>query len=293
GIDRGENGLERRQVRVDVRDDRDLHRRNLPIAAVLGLFRAVELREVLDALLGLPLRVVVAHRVDELLHEARREVYPGDDDAGHLLVLDLVVDAREGDGELVVGVADVGEVGVDARHDLRREVDVQVAFGRAVFVLVHGGTLPAEAPGRRVYDPCMSASPVSELSAAVEKAVTAVGGDGVSIGLERPADPGHGDYATAIALQLAKPLRSAPRDIAGRIAAGLESEYIDSVEIAGPGFLNLRVSPSWYRHTVGRVLEQGTRYGAGAIAVPQRIQVEYVSGNPTGPVTVATARNAA
>ena len=139
----------------------------------------------------------------------------------------------------------------------------------------------------------MSASPVSELSAAVEKAVTAVGGDGVAVGLERPADPGHGDYATAIALQLAKPLRSSPRDIAGRIAAGLESEYIDSVEIAGPGFLNLRVSPSWYRHTVSRVLEQGDRYGAGAIAGPQRIQVEYVSGNPTGPVTVATARNAA
>ena len=139
----------------------------------------------------------------------------------------------------------------------------------------------------------MSAGPVSDLSAAVEKAVAAVGGDGVPVGLERPADPGHGDYATAVALQLAKPLRSAPRDIAGRIADGLESEYIDSVEIAGPGFLNLRVSPSWYRHTVGRVLEEGVRYGAGAIAAPQRVQVEYVSGNPTGPVTVATARNAA
>src|SRR6185503_16784436 len=107
----------------------------------LGLVRAVELRQVLDALLRLPLRVVVAHRVDELLHEARREVHPGDDDAGHLVVLDLVVDAREGDRELVVGVADVGEVGVDARHDLRREVDVQVALGSAVFVLVHARTL--------------------------------------------------------------------------------------------------------------------------------------------------------
>jgi len=139
----------------------------------------------------------------------------------------------------------------------------------------------------------MSASPVAELSAAVERAVNAVGGDGLAVGLERPADPGHGDYATAIALQLARPLRAAPRDIAGRIAAGLESEFIDSVEIAGPGFLNLRVTPAWYRHAVGRVLVQGPRYGAGAIAAPGRIQVEYVSGNPTGPVTVATARNAA
>ena len=71
-------------------------------------------REVLDALAGVPLGVVVLHRVDQLAHEARREVDAGDDDAGDLLVLDLVVDAREGDRELVVRVADVREVRVDA-----------------------------------------------------------------------------------------------------------------------------------------------------------------------------------
>ena len=69
----------------------------------------------------------------------------------------------------------------------------------------------------------MSASAVHELEAAVERAVAAVGGDGVPVRLERPADPEHGDYATAVALQLAKPLRSAPRDIAARIAAELPS----------------------------------------------------------------------
>jgi arginyl-tRNA synthetase len=139
----------------------------------------------------------------------------------------------------------------------------------------------------------MSASAVDDLAAAVERAVAAVGGNGVPVRLERPADPEHGDYATAVALQLAKPLRAAPRDIAARIAAELESDLLASVDVAGPGFLNLRVSAAWYRHVVERILTEGPRYGSGAAARPQRIQVEYVSGNPTGPVTVATARNAA
>ena len=139
----------------------------------------------------------------------------------------------------------------------------------------------------------MSASAVDELAAAVARAVAAVGGDGVPVRLDRPADPGHGDYATAVALQLAKPLRSAPRDIAARIAAAIESDHVASVDVAGPGFLNLRVSAAWYRDAVERILRDGPRYGSGTAATPQRIQVEYVSGNPTGPVTVATARNAA
>jgi arginyl-tRNA synthetase len=139
----------------------------------------------------------------------------------------------------------------------------------------------------------MSASPVEELAAAVQRAVAVVGGDGARVRLDRPSDPGHGDYATAVALQLAKPLRAAPRDIADRIAAAVDSDQIAAIDVAGPGFLNLRVSPVWQRHAVERVLAEGARYGSGAAADPQRIQVEYVSGNPTGPVTVATARNAA
>ncbi|HEY8857940.1 MAG TPA: arginine--tRNA ligase [Gaiellales bacterium] len=139
----------------------------------------------------------------------------------------------------------------------------------------------------------MSASAVHELAAAVERAVAAVGGDGVPARLERPADPEHGDYATAVALQLAKPLRSAPREIAAKIVAELASDHIASAEVAGPGFINLRVSAGWYRRAVECVLSEGPRYGSGAAAKPQRVQVEYVSGNPTGPVTVATARNAA
>src|SRR5258708_23440120 len=93
-----------------------LFARLLLVATVLG--------QVLDSLAGPPLGVVVLHRVDQLAHEARREVHAGDDHAGDLIGLDLVVDPGEGHGELVVGVADVGEVRVYAPHDLGGEMDV-------------------------------------------------------------------------------------------------------------------------------------------------------------------------
>ena len=87
---------------------------------------ALELRQALDALARLPARVVVFERGHQLAHEARREADAGDDDAGISLSRPLV-DARERDRELVVGVADVREVRVDARHHLRRDLDVDVA----------------------------------------------------------------------------------------------------------------------------------------------------------------------
>ena len=109
----------------------------------------------------------------------------------------------------------------------------------------------------------MSPSAVQELAQPVEAAIAEVGGDGILARLERPADPAHGDYATAAALQLAKPLRAAPRQIAEQIAERIDSPFIASAEVAGPGFVNLRATPAWYRHVVERVLEQGPRYGAG------------------------------
>jgi arginyl-tRNA synthetase len=139
----------------------------------------------------------------------------------------------------------------------------------------------------------MSRSAVEELAWPVEAAIAEVGGEGIGARLERPADPAHGDYATAAALQLAKPLRTAPRQIAEQIAERIDSPFIASAEVAGPGFVNLRATPAWYRHVVERVLEQGPRYGADGAAQPHKIQVEYVSGNPTGPVNASTARNAA
>src|SRR4051795_11871652 len=87
-----------------------------------------DLWQALDALSGPPLAVVVLQRVDELPQQPRGEVDPRHHHAGHLVVLDLVVDAGEGDAELVVGVRDVREVRVVPRHDLRRRLQVDVAL---------------------------------------------------------------------------------------------------------------------------------------------------------------------
>jgi arginyl-tRNA synthetase len=139
----------------------------------------------------------------------------------------------------------------------------------------------------------MNPSPLTELAAPLAQAISEVGADGAQVHLERPADAANGDYASAVALGLARTLKSSPRDIAGRIGERISSPWIESVEVAGPGFINLRVAPAFHRAVVERVLEQAGRFGSGAAAHPMRVQVEYVSGNPTGPVTASTARNAA
>jgi arginyl-tRNA synthetase len=139
----------------------------------------------------------------------------------------------------------------------------------------------------------MSGSVLQELAAPLRDAVQAAGGNGAPVRLDRPADASHGDYATAVALSLAKPLKQSPRMIAEGIAERIDSPYIESAEVAGPGFINLRVQPVWYRHVVERILEEGEGYGGGAAANPQRVQVEFVSANPVGPLTVGSARNAA
>jgi arginyl-tRNA synthetase len=133
------------------------------------------------------------------------------------------------------------------------------------------------------------------LAAPIEAAARELSGDGpVEVGLERPSDPEHGDFATAIALRLAPTLSRSPREIAEELASRASlGELVEAIEIAGPGFLNLRVGTPWFREALGEMLAAGDRYGAGSASVPERIQVELVSANPTGPLTVASARNAA
>ncbi len=110
--------------------------------------------------------------------------------------------------------------------------------------------------------------------------------------LERPSDLTRGDYATSLALRLAKPVRRAPRDIAEALReAAAESRYVESVEIAGPGFLNLRVSAAWYAAAVQAALQDG--FGGGTAERSLKINVEYVSANPTGRLTIGSARNGA
>jgi arginyl-tRNA synthetase len=117
---------------------------------------------------------------------------------------------------------------------------------------------------------------------------------GAPVELERPGDPEHGDYATNVALRLAPTQGRSPREIAGDLAAeALQRELVESAEPAGPGFLNLHVSDSWLVGALLEILGAGESFGADTSADPARIQVEMVSANPTGPLTVATARNAA
>jgi arginyl-tRNA synthetase len=113
--------------------------------------------------------------------------------------------------------------------------------------------------------------------------------------LERPNDPDHGDYATNVALRLAPTRSRAPRDLAADIAAdAVERGLAEAAEPAGPGFVNLHVSDAWLAAAVGEILEAGDAFGAGSAAESrERVQVEMVSANPTGPLTVAHARNAA
>jgi arginyl-tRNA synthetase len=117
---------------------------------------------------------------------------------------------------------------------------------------------------------------------------------GAPVELVRPNDPEHGDYATNAALQLAPVQGRSPRELAAELAAAAsELELVERVEVAGPGFVNLWLAPAWFGDALAEMLDAGDRYGGGFADAPERVQVEMVSANPTGPLTVAHARNGA
>jgi arginyl-tRNA synthetase len=117
---------------------------------------------------------------------------------------------------------------------------------------------------------------------------------GTEVELERPAEEAHGDYATNVALRLAGAKRRRPREIAQEIADRVQQNgLVASAEVAGPGFVNLRVSDAWLSQALADVLHAGETYGGGSAEASERVQVEMVSANPTGPLTVAHARNGA
>ncbi len=112
--------------------------------------------------------------------------------------------------------------------------------------------------------------------------------------VERPRNPEHGDYASTLALQLAKRLGVPPRDLAGWLAQRLsEAEGVASVEVAGPGFLNIRLSSAASGMLARGIVEQGQRYGDSEVLAGQRINLEFVSANPTGPIHLGHTRWAA
>ena len=134
----------------------------------------------------------------------------------------------------------------------------------------------------------MPAEAIERLQAALGEAV------GTEVALERPGDASHGDYATNVAMRLAGTRKQPPRAIAEQLvelAAALPD--VDRAEIAGPGFVNLWLTPAWYRDALAEMLAAGSAYGGGFAQPKERVQVEMVSANPTGPVTVASARNGA
>ena len=117
---------------------------------------------------------------------------------------------------------------------------------------------------------------------------------GAPVELERPAKEEHGDYATSVALRLAPQRRRSPRELAEELAQqAVELPAVERAEVAGPGFLNLWLTDAWFGEALAEIAAAGPQYGAGAADAPERVQVEMVSANPTGPITVAAARNGA
>ncbi|MEM6479358.1 MAG: arginine--tRNA ligase, partial [Pseudomonadota bacterium] len=131
------------------------------------------------------------------------------------------------------------------------------------------------------------------LAALASEGVLPEGLDFANVAVEPPRDASHGDMATNAAMVLAKPAKMKPRDIADALARKLESDdRIASVEVAGPGFLNLRLRGENWVELVRAVLSLGADYGKSDLGAGKRVNVEYVSANPTGPLHVGHTRGA-
>jgi arginyl-tRNA synthetase len=135
----------------------------------------------------------------------------------------------------------------------------------------------------------------SHLSELFSQALAAVAPDAqCEIVIERPKQAAHGDYACNLAMQLARPLRKSPRDIANALIAALpQTDFIEKVEIAGAGFINVFIAPAAKQRVVAGVLQAGAGYGHVHVGQGRRVQVEFVSANPTGPLHIGHGRGAA
>ena len=147
----------------------------------------------------------------------------------------------------------------------------------------------------------MLASQKQDIAALFQAALVPIlDGSGItpSVVLERPRDPSHGDIACNIAMQLAKQLKMNPRDLAQKIvAAVLENPagkgLVESADIAGPGFINLRVAASAKQAVIKTILAEGAAYGRSQLGAGKKVIIEFVSANPTGPLHVGHGRQAA
>ncbi|MEX0908864.1 MAG: arginine--tRNA ligase [Gemmatimonadaceae bacterium] len=119
--------------------------------------------------------------------------------------------------------------------------------------------------------------------------------EGTDVILERPRDAAHGDWASNVAMILARPLKQKPRDIAEKIREQFRAEGagVASIDVAGPGFLNFRLRPDVIASVAGEIIEAGESYGRGDSGKGAKVNVEFVSANPTGPLHVGHGRQAA
>jgi len=116
--------------------------------------------------------------------------------------------------------------------------------------------------------------------------------------LERPRDPSHGDIACNIAMQLAKPLKKNPRELAQTLVAAVlanpaKGDLVDAIDIAGPGFINVRISAAAKQAVVKTILKEGPQFGKSAANAGKKVLIEFVSANPTGPLHVGHGRQGA
>ncbi|TBX18725.1 arginine--tRNA ligase [Nioella sediminis] len=141
----------------------------------------------------------------------------------------------------------------------------------------------------------------ADIRALVIESLEALASDGAlpsgldmkNVAVEPPRDAAHGDMATNAAMVLAKPAGMKPRDIAEALAGRLAGDdRIETAEVAGPGFLNLRLSEATWRGVIAGVLAEGADYGRSGMGQGQKVNVEYVSANPTGPLHVGHTRGA-
>lgn len=135
------------------------------------------------------------------------------------------------------------------------------------------------------------------LELAVESIAAETGNDipeGFIVRLERPRQSGHGDWATNIAMQLAKPFAMKPADLAEKIINKVPvGEIVEKAETAGPGFINFTLASNWITEAVRKAIKQAENYGRVDSGKGRRVQVEFVSANPTGPLHMGHGRGAA
>ncbi len=186
-------------------------------------------------------------------------------------------------------------------------MDVYVALG-AVALVVHAVQYRKAGGGRACATHKISAVTGNASENALREALATAAGELAGeaangqiaarerIGLERPPQADFGDYSTNAALLLAPALRTAPRELAARLGdllAARLGRLLERFDVAGPGFLNLFLADGWYRTALAEILAAGADFGRGGAEVREKVLVEFVSANPTGPMHVGHARNAA